>query len=155
MAVVTICSDFGAQENKVCHCFHCFPGSLKSFLYSSVYSCHLFLISSASVRSIPFLSFIVPIFASHLGRPSEEYRGNSPAVQWLRLCFHCRGMGLTPGQGIKILHAAWPKKGVQNHKPDAEKFKWATLWAQPPISESLSHYTTAHLHTLEDGDLGL
>ena len=25
MAVVTICSDFGAKENKVCHCFHCFP----------------------------------------------------------------------------------------------------------------------------------
>ena len=38
--------------------------SWRSFLYSySVYSCHLFLISSASVRSIPFLSFIVPIFA--------------------------------------------------------------------------------------------
>ena len=28
-----------------------------------MYSCHLFLISSPSVRSIPFLSFIVPIFA--------------------------------------------------------------------------------------------
>ena len=38
-------------------------GSGRSFLYSSVYSCHLFLVSSASVRSIPFLSFIVPIFA--------------------------------------------------------------------------------------------
>jgi len=39
-------------------------GSWRSFLYSSsVYSCHLFLISSASVRSIPFLSFIVLIFA--------------------------------------------------------------------------------------------
>ena len=25
MAAVTICSDFGAQENKVCHYFHCFP----------------------------------------------------------------------------------------------------------------------------------
>ena len=25
MAVVTICSDFGAQENEVSHCFHCFP----------------------------------------------------------------------------------------------------------------------------------
>ena len=24
MMAVTICSDFGAQENKVCHCFHCF-----------------------------------------------------------------------------------------------------------------------------------
>ena len=25
MAAVTICSDSGAQENKVCHCFHFFP----------------------------------------------------------------------------------------------------------------------------------
>ena len=39
-------------------------GSWRSFLYSfSVYSCHLFLISYASsVRSIPYLSFIEPIF---------------------------------------------------------------------------------------------
>ena len=39
-------------------------GSWRPFLYIySVNSCHLFLISSASVRSIPFLSFIEPIFA--------------------------------------------------------------------------------------------
>ena len=39
-------------------------GSIRSFLYSSsVYSCHLFLISSASVKFIQFLSFTVPIFA--------------------------------------------------------------------------------------------
>ena len=25
MAAGTICSDFGAQKNKVSHCFHCFP----------------------------------------------------------------------------------------------------------------------------------
>ena len=25
MATITICSDFGAQKNKVSHCFHCFP----------------------------------------------------------------------------------------------------------------------------------
>ena len=25
MAAVTVHSDFGAQENKVCHCFHFFP----------------------------------------------------------------------------------------------------------------------------------
>ena len=24
MAAVAICTDFGTQENKVCHCFHCF-----------------------------------------------------------------------------------------------------------------------------------
>ena len=39
-------------------------GSLRSFLYSSsVYSCYLFLISSASLRSTLFLSFMVPISA--------------------------------------------------------------------------------------------
>jgi len=39
-------------------------GSFRSFLYSpSVYSCHLLLTSSTYVRSIQFLSFIVPIFA--------------------------------------------------------------------------------------------
>ena len=37
---------------------------LRPLLYSySVYSCYLFLISSASVKAIQFLSFIVPIFA--------------------------------------------------------------------------------------------
>ena len=39
-------------------------GQWRSFLYiSSVYSCYLFWISSASVRSIPFLSCIVHMFA--------------------------------------------------------------------------------------------
>ena len=38
-------------------------GSWRSFLYSSVYFCHLFLIFYTSVRSIPFLSFIEPMFA--------------------------------------------------------------------------------------------
>ena len=33
------------------------------FVQFFVYSCHLFLISSASVRSMPFLRFIEPIFA--------------------------------------------------------------------------------------------
>ena len=42
-------------------------GSCRSFLYrSSVYYWHLFLISSDSVTSIPFLSFIEPIFASNI-----------------------------------------------------------------------------------------
>ena len=40
-----------------------FSWSLRHFLYSSfVYSFHLFLISSASIRPLPFLSFIVPSF---------------------------------------------------------------------------------------------
>ena len=37
-----------------------------SLHFTSVYSYHRFLISSASVRSLPFLSFIVPIFALNI-----------------------------------------------------------------------------------------
>ena len=39
-----------------------FSRSLRPFLCSSVYSCHLFLISSASVKSLPFLFF----YCAHL-----------------------------------------------------------------------------------------
>ena len=50
------------------------PGLWKSFWYSSsVYSCHLFLISSASVRSIPFLSFIEPTFAWNVPLVSSNF----------------------------------------------------------------------------------
>ena len=33
MAAVTICSDFGPQENKICHCFHIFPFPLFFFCH--------------------------------------------------------------------------------------------------------------------------
>ena len=32
MAAVTICSDFGAEGKKVCHCFHCFPTYLEGLM---------------------------------------------------------------------------------------------------------------------------
>ena len=53
-------------------------GSWRSFLYSSVYSCHLFLISSASDRSVPFLSFIVPTFAWYFPLVSLIFLKRSP-----------------------------------------------------------------------------
>ena len=62
-------------------------GSRRSFLYSSsVYSCHLFLISSASVRSRPFLSFIVHIFAWNIPLVSnflEEISSLSHSIVFL------------------------------------------------------------------------
>ena len=58
-------------------------GSWRSFLYSSsVYSCHLFLISSASVRSIPFLSFIEPIFAWNVPFVSLIFLRRSLVIRW-------------------------------------------------------------------------
>ena len=37
LTTVTICSDFGAQENEVCHCFHCIPIYLS---WSNGTGCH-------------------------------------------------------------------------------------------------------------------
>ena len=63
-------------------------GSWRSFLYSSsVYSYHLFLVSSASVRSIPFLSFIEPIFAWNIPLVSIIFLKRS--LVFLILC-QCR-----------------------------------------------------------------
>ena len=44
MAAVTVHSNFGAQENKVCHCYHCFPTYLHEVMghevsWSSFFEC--------------------------------------------------------------------------------------------------------------------
>ena len=68
-------------------------GSWTSFLYSSsVYSCHLFLISSASVRSIPFLSFILSIYAWNIPLVSLIFLKRSPVFPILlfsSISLHC------------------------------------------------------------------
>ena len=64
-------------------------GSWRSFLYSSsVYSFHLFLISSASLRSLWFLSFVVPIYAwSSLGISNFLEEISSLCHSVVFLCF--------------------------------------------------------------------
>ena len=59
---------------------------IEIFLYSSVSSCQLFLISSVSVKSIPFLSFIEPIcMKCSLGISNflEEFSSLSHSVVFL------------------------------------------------------------------------
>ena len=92
MAAVTICSDFGAPQNKVCHCFYCFPiylpwsdgtrchdrsflnvkptFSLSSFtfmkrLFSSSSLSAIRVVSSAYLRLLIFLlAILIPACAS-------------------------------------------------------------------------------------------
>ena len=94
MAAVTICSDFGAQKNKVWHCFHCLPiyfpwgdgtrchdlsclnvdfkppFSLSSFtfikrLFSSPSVSAIRVVSSAYLRLLIFLpAILIPVYAS-------------------------------------------------------------------------------------------
>ena len=67
--------------------------SLSPFLYSSsVYYCHLFLISSASVRSLPFLSFIVPIVTWNVPLVSPIFLKWSlvfPILLFSSISLHC------------------------------------------------------------------
>ena len=57
-----------------------------------MYFCHLFLISSAPVRSIPFLSFIVPIFAWNIHLISLIFLKRSlvfPILLFSSISLHC------------------------------------------------------------------
>ena len=67
--------------------------SWRSFLYySSVYSCHLILIFSASVRFIQFLSFIVSIFVWNVPLVSLIFLKRSlvfPILLFSSVSLHC------------------------------------------------------------------
>ena len=83
MNVVTICSYFGAQKNKVSHCFHCFPIYLSwsdgtrchdlvfwmlSFKPASSLSSFTLikrLLSSSSISAIRVVSSVYVTFRSH------------------------------------------------------------------------------------------
>ena len=59
MAAVTICSDFGAQENKVCQCFHFFPIYLP---WSDGTGCHDLSFSNVEFQA----NFVILLFYFHL-----------------------------------------------------------------------------------------
>ena len=64
MDAVTICSDFGAQENKVCHSFHCFPIYLP---WSDGTWCHdlsFWMLNFKPAFSLSFFTFIKRLFSS-------------------------------------------------------------------------------------------
>ena len=62
MAVTTICSDFGAQKNKVWHCFHCFPIYLPR---SDGTRCHdLHFLNVKPTFSLSSCTFIERLFSS-------------------------------------------------------------------------------------------
>ena len=66
MASVTICSDLGAQENKVCHYFHCFPIYLP---LSEGTRCHDLCFLNVEFKptfSLSSFSFIKRLFSSSL-----------------------------------------------------------------------------------------
>ena len=60
----------------------------------------------------------------------------SPVVK--TLLFHCRGVGLSPGQGIKILHALMSR-------PKLKKKKKKSPNASSTVGEQIEHREDSHL----------
>ena len=101
-------------------------GSWRSFLYSfSVYSCHL--LYSASFRSIPFLSFIVPIFAWKVSLVSLSFLKRSlvfPILLFSSISLHW-----------SLRKAFFPLLAIWN-----SAFKWVYLSFSPlPVTSFLSY----------------
>ena len=79
--------------------------SVRPLLYSSsFYSCHLFLISSAFVRSLSFLSFIVPIHAWNIPLFSPIFLKSSLVSHSIVLLYF---FALSIAEGLLILAILW------------------------------------------------
>ena len=100
-------------------------GLWRSFLYSSsMYSCYLFLISSASVRSIPFLSLIEPIFAWNVPLVSLIFLKRS--LVFPILLFPSISLHWSLRKALSLLAFLWNSA-----------FKWVYLWVIPLLSQKL------------------
>ena len=64
MAAVTICRDFGAQGNKICHCFHCFPLYLPWSYGTRCQDLSFWMLSFKSGFSLSSFTFIRRLFSS-------------------------------------------------------------------------------------------
>ena len=66
MVAVNICSDFGTQENKVCHCFHCFPIYLAWSDRTRCQGLHFWMLSFKPDLSLSSFTFIKRLFSFSL-----------------------------------------------------------------------------------------
>ena len=64
MDAVTICSDFWAPQNKICHCFHCFPIYLPWSEGTDGVILVFWMLSSESTFLLSPFTFIKRLFSS-------------------------------------------------------------------------------------------
>ena len=106
MAAVTVHSNFGAPENEVCHCFHCFPIYLP---WSDRTGCHDLSFWKLSFKSTLSLSFF--IFINRLLSSSSLFAIRVVSSAYLRLLIFPPAI-LIPFQLVL---------------PPAQRFSWCTL----------------------------
>ena len=161
MAVVTICNNFGAQENKVCHCFHCFPiclpwgdgidamifvfwmlhfkpnFSLSSFitrLFSSSLLSAIRVVSSVYLRLLIFLPAIL-----------------IPACASSSLTFHMMVSGYKlnkQGDSIQPCVTQWNFEPCRVEPPKMDGSRWRVLTKHGPLEKWMAnHFNVFALRT--------
>ena len=106
MTAVTVCSDFGAQENKVCHCFHCFPIYFHEMMGPGAMVLVFWMLRFKWAFSLSFFTLIRKLFSS----PWEwEPRYSAPHLQSLTLCVagtnNCRHIQIIAASSIHYIHS--------------------------------------------------
>ena len=64
MAAITICSDFGAPKNKICHCFQCFPFTCNEVIGLDAMILGFCMLSFKPTFSLSSFTFIKRLFSS-------------------------------------------------------------------------------------------
>ena len=98
MAAVTICSDFGAPPNKVCHCFQFFPFSLP---WNDEIRCH-----GICVLNVEFLSQLFHSPVSLLPRGSLALLCFLP-LEWYHLYIWGYRYFSQQSWSQLVIHPAW------------------------------------------------
>ena len=70
MAAVTICSDFGAPQNKVWHCFYCFPSISHEVMGPDAMIFVFWMLSFKPTFSLSSFTFITSLAAQRVKRLS-------------------------------------------------------------------------------------
>ena len=147
MAAVTICSDFGAQKNKIWHCFHCFP---IYFPWSDGTGCH-------DLRFLPYDPSIpvqgihteettietdtcTPMFIAALFIVARTWRQPRcpPADEWIRKLWHIYTMeyySAIKKNAFELILMRWMK---------LELTEWSKSERKTPIQ-----YINAYIWNLE------
>ena len=141
------------------------------FLYSFVYSCHLFLISSTSVRSIPFLFVIEPLFAWNVSLVTLIFLKRSlvfPILLFLSISLHWSlrkaflsllailwnstfkwvFLSFSPLPFTSLLSQLFVRSPQTTVLPFGISFSWWWSWSQPPVPLLYSNifYQVLHSH---------
>ena len=122
-------------------------GSLKIILYTYVSSCHLFLICSVSFSSLPFLSFIMPIFAWNSPLISPIFLNRSLvsySIVFLYFSLHC---SLKKAFWLFLLFSGTLRlvEGIFPFLPCLSRLFFSRLFVKPPQTSSLFSFISFSL----------